>query len=200
MPAIGDKGNPATPLLVQADNQNCQVVFTNIVIKLIKMTQLAVIQWPEHYKPGKCPIHVRNELDMAASPEKVWAWLTRATLWPSWYVNSSNVMILERPGADLKEGTRFRWKTFGVTIVSTVLEYDPNERIAWQAKAFGIDVYHAWLLQPSAKGCRVLTEETQHGWLAILGKLVMPNRMVKFHQLWLEALESKARTGLPPAA
>ncbi len=163
------------------------------------MTQLPEVQWPDHYAPRNCPIHVRNELDMAASPENVWAWLTRVTLWPTWYINSANIKILEGSGPDLKAATRFRWKTFGVTITSTVREYVPYERIAWDGHALGIDVYHAWVLVKSTRGCHVLTEETQHGWIARLGKLVMPNRMYKFHQLWLEALEKKAQAGLPPA-
>jgi len=162
------------------------------------MSQLPEIRWPNHYEPSRCPVHVRNELDMAAPRDRVWAWLTRPTLWPTWYVNSANVEILEGPGPDLKEGTRFRWKTFGITIKSTVLECVPDERIGWEARAFGIDVYHAWVLLESAEGCHVLTEETQHGWLARLGKLFMPNRMHKYHQLWLVALEGKARTGFPP--
>lgn len=163
------------------------------------MTKHLEVQWPDYYNPHNCPIHVRNELDMAASPEHVWAWLTRAPLWPTWYINSANVEIIKGPTPDLTAGTRFRWKTFGVTIISTVLEFVPQERIAWKAEAFGLDVYHAWVLQPSDKGCLVLTEETQHGWLARLGKLLMPNRMYKFHQVWLEALEKQASGGLPPA-
>jgi uncharacterized protein YndB with AHSA1/START domain len=164
------------------------------------MANFPEVQWPSHYEPGNCPVHVRNELAMAASKDRVWAWLTRASLWPTWYVNSANVQFLEGAGPDLAKGTRFRWKTFGVTITSTVLEHVPEERIAWDARAFGIDAYHAWVLQPSDQGCLVLTEETQHGWLARLGKLLMPNRMHKFHQLWLETLENKGRAGLPPAA
>jgi uncharacterized protein YndB with AHSA1/START domain len=156
------------------------------------------VQWPSHYEPSNCPVHVRNKLTMAASQERVWAWLTRATLWPTWYVNSTNVQILEGPAPDLRKGTRFRWKTFGVTLTSTVLEYIPEERIAWDAHASGIDAYHAWVLQPSDRGCCVLTEETQHGWLAILGKLLMPKRTYRFHQLWLEGLERKASVSLPP--
>ncbi len=159
------------------------------------MTQTFEISWPDHYQPQNCAVHVRNELDMAAAPEHVWTWLIRATLWPTWYVNSANVEILDGYGPDLREGTRFRWKTFDVTIISCVREFVPNERIAWDAQAFGIDVYHAWVLQPSARGCRVLTEETQHGWLARLSKLLMPNRMYNYHQLWLEGLASKADTG-----
>jgi len=158
------------------------------------------IQWPDHYRPDNCPVHVHNHLDMAASPENVWAWLTCASLWPSWYVNSANVNILEGTEPYLEKGTRFRWKTFGITINSTVVEYVPNECIAWTAHTFGLDVYHVWVLRPSSRGCSVVTEETQHGWLARLANLLMPNRMSQFHQLWLEGLAKKATEGLPPTA
>ena len=164
------------------------------------MTQPLEVQWPDHYEPQKCPVHVRNELEISAAQDHVWYWLVRATQWPAWYVNASNVQILQGSEPELTKGTKFRWKTFGVTITSTVLEYVPNERIAWDAHGFGVDAYHAWVLRSTPKGCHVLTEETQHGWLARLGNLLMPNRMYRFHQLWLDGLESKARAGLPPAA
>ena len=161
----------------------------------------AEILWPDHFAPPNCPIHVRNELAMSSSPEHVWAWLVAATLWPTWYVNASRVRILQGNGSNLALGTRFRWKTFGVTITSTVREFVPHERIAWDAHALGLEVYHAWLMQPTAEGgCRVLTEETQHGWLARLGKLLMPNRMYKYHQIWLESLARQSAAGLPPGA
>ena len=163
------------------------------------MKQSLEIRWPDHYEPRSCPIHVRNELDMEAAQDAAWAWLTRASLWPTWYANSANVRI-EHGGTDLKLGARFDWKTFGVSIHSTVIEFVPNERIGWDAHGLGVDAYHAWVLQPIAGGCRVVTEETQHGWAARLGMLLMPNRMSKFHQIWLEGLETKARSGLPPAA
>jgi uncharacterized protein YndB with AHSA1/START domain len=156
------------------------------------------IDWPDRYHPRNCPVHVHNELDMAAPPDRVWAWLTHATLWPSWYGNSANVSFLDESGPQLQQGTRFRWKTFGVTVTSTVLEYVPGERLAWDAHGLGVDAFHAWVLQPSDRGCRVLTEETQHGWLARLGGLFVPGRMHKHHQLWLEGLENKARSGPPP--
>ena len=164
------------------------------------MTEKSKVHWPERYKPENCPVHIRNELDMAAAPEYVWAWLIRATLWPAWYSNSANVKIIHGPGPDLTEGTRFRWKTFGVTITSTVHEFVPGQRIAWDAHAPGLDVYHAWVLRPSSKGCHVLTEETQHGFIARMGGFFMPNRMYKFHQLWLEGLERQAGNELPPEA
>lgn len=108
--------------------------------------------------------------------------------------------ILEGTGPDLAKGTKFRWKTFGATITSTVYEYVPHERLAWDAHGFGIDTYHAWVLQPTPQGVYVRTDEVQHGWVARIAAKLTPNRMHKYHQIWLEALEQKAREGLPPEA
>ncbi len=162
------------------------------------MEQLDGINWPDHYAPANCPIHVRNELGMDVPADRVWAWLIRAPLWPSWYPNSDNVELAGGSTTDLAAGLRFCWKTFGVTIDSTVEEFVPGDRIAWSSKAVGIDVYHAWLIHETAEGCHVLTEETQHGWLARLSNFLTPKRMVRFHQIWLEGLHRQARSGLPP--
>ncbi len=139
------------------------------------------IRWPSEYEPLRSPIHVRNELAMPVPPERVWGWLVRAHLWPSWYENSKNVRFLEGVAPDLAAGTRFRWTTFGVTIESRVLEFEPYERLAWDAHAAGVHAYHAWLISKTPGGCHVVTEETQRGWMARLGKLLMPTRMYRFH-------------------
>ena len=82
-------------------------------------------------------------------------------------------------------------------MTSNVVEYVHQERIAWNAKTVGIWVYHAWLIEKTETGCRVTTEETQYGWLCKLSKLIFPNNMYKFHQIWLENMQEKARVGLP---
>ena len=157
------------------------------------------VRWPPHYSPITAPVHVRNALDMEASADAVWAWLVRAQLWPEWYPNASDVNFLSGTPPDLRAGTRFKWKTFGVRLESTVLEFVPGERIAWDARGCGVDAYHAWVVSPIARGSHVLTEETQHGWVARLGNLMMPQRMHKYHQLWLERLADRARRGMPAA-
>ncbi|MFN8583311.1 MAG: SRPBCC domain-containing protein [Gemmatimonadaceae bacterium] len=156
------------------------------------------VRWPERYRPERCPVHVKNEMDIAAPVERVWAWLVRAPLWPRWYPNSARVNLLSGVGPDLREGTRFRWWTFGVPILSEVHELVPMERLAWDAHCPGVDAYHAWVLSPTSTGCHVLTEETQHGWLATLSHAVLPRRMYRGHQLWLATLGQQARAGEPP--
>ena len=155
------------------------------------------VRWPEQFHPSSAGVYVRNEIDIPAPPETVWAWLVRAEQWPAWYPNSRNVHILEGPRPDLAAGTRFRWWTFGVTITSTVEEFEPPARLAWNAVAPGIRAYHAWLIEKTPVGTRVLTEETQNGFLAKLGSVLMPNRMHHHHQIWLEQLRIKATGGMP---
>lgn len=156
------------------------------------------IRWPADFAPARCPIHVRNELAVPVPIDRVWAWLIRAALWPSWYKNSKNICFLNGPPPDLAPGTRFRWWTFDVTIVSTVREFVPGERISWDGHAFGVHVYHAWLIRPTPDGCHIVTEETQRGFLARLSAIVRPNRMSCLHQHWLERLRDCAASGMPP--
>lgn len=151
------------------------------------------INWPHEFHPDNCSVHVSNELEMQASSEAVWNALTHALDWPDWYPNSANVKLLNSSGNTLEMGTQFRWKTFGFTIDCTVEEFHPFERIAWSSHSLGMSVYHAWLITPLANGCHVLTEETQNGLLPKLGDLLMPNRMYKFHQIWLEEMNKIAQ-------
>ena len=156
------------------------------------------IVWPSRYEPASCPVHVRNQLSILSPPESVWAWIIRAQLWPTWYPNSANIRFLNGQPPDLALGTRFRWKTFGVTLLSRVLELVPYERLAWEAHANGLDAYHVWLVQKTDLGCDVITEETERGWLARIGKALRPKRLEQQHQIWLEGLRAKATVGLPP--
>jgi len=155
-----------------------------------------MIHWPERYRPEKTAVHVHNELDMPVPPQAVWSWLVRADLWPSWYPNSKDVAV--EGGRELQAGSVFHWKTFGVTLDSRVEEFVPNERLGWSAKATGIDAYHTWLIEKTSDGSHVITEENQNGWIARLNGAMRPKHMARFHQLWLEKLLEKARSGPPP--
>ena len=157
-----------------------------------------LIRWPEKYSPERTSVHVSNQLEMSVHPEVVWAWLIRAELWPTWYANSKQVVI-DGGGPDLGLRSRFRWTTFGVRLDSKVEEFLPFERLAWSARAMGIDAYHAWLIEKRPSECLVLTEEAQNGWLARLSDALRPLNMSKQHQNWLESLKRKSSEGPPPA-
>lgn len=156
-----------------------------------------MIRWPEKYAPERTAVHVHNELEMDVPQERVWAWLIRADIWPTWFSRASEVRI-QGGEKGLQAGSVFQWRTSGVNIQSKVEEFVPGERLSWSAHAMGIDAYHAWLVERTPSGCRVVTEENQNGWLARLSHAIRPNSMSRLHQAWLEGLLETAKAGLPP--
>jgi len=129
---------------------------------------------------------------MPLPPEKVWPWLVRASQWAECCPGISWVRI-EGGGTDLEPGAKFRWRISAATLDSEVKEFAEPERLAWSARATGIDAYHAWLIERRPDGCRVLTEETQNGWVARLNNLLRPNSVGEIHDAWLRGLLAKAR-------
>ena len=158
----------------------------------------SVIRWPEAHRPEDSSFLAVNELQIAAEPDRVWAWLTRPDLWPSYYGNARLVKHLEGAWPEVKPGSRFRWFTFGVFVQSEIVEYSPFERIAWSAKELGASGHHGWVLSARDGGTFVRTEETQKGGMVALAKPVMKPLMVRFHQRWLEGLARVAAEGPPP--
>jgi uncharacterized protein YndB with AHSA1/START domain len=157
-----------------------------------------VTKWPEKYSPDRTAVHAHNEIEAPVSPERVWSWLVRADLWPTWYSNAKNVVI-EGGSHELGYDTVFRWTTFGVRLRSRVEEFNPPERLGWSARGLGVDVYHAWLIEARPGGCRIVTEENQNGFAARISSLLRPGNMEKYHQVWLANLVAKAERGSPPA-
>jgi uncharacterized protein YndB with AHSA1/START domain len=157
----------------------------------------SVVRWPAGTAPEGAPIHTWNALDIAAPPERVWPWLVRPLTWPTYYDNASHVRFLDG-GPELTLRTRFRWKTFGVTVETIVTELVPNERLAWSGKTIGGAGQHGWVIEPTPGGCRVVTEETQRGIVPSLGRWFLRRGLLTQHQRWLEGLARMARTS-PPA-
>jgi len=156
-----------------------------------------MIEWPEEYSPERTAVHVHNELEMPVPPERVWAWLVRADIWPTWFQKVQNVAV-RGGGRELQQGSVFSWRTSGVSLESKVEEFVPCERLSWSARGMGIDAFHVWLIEKTPTGCHVVTDENQKGWLARLSSVTRPNNMSRFHQAWLQGLLEKAKAGLPP--
>ncbi len=161
------------------------------------MTEPSVTRWPADSRPEGAPVYTWNAIDVAAPPAPVWAWLVRAPRWPEYYDNASNVRFVAGGGPDLTLGSRFTWTTFNVTVDTTVTECVAPERLAWRAKTFGGGGYHGWVIQPTASGCRVITEETQRGLVPSLGRWFLRRGLLTQHQRWLEGLARVAPGGMP---
>src|ERR1700758_5508156 len=77
------------------------------------------IHWPTGFEPEKADLFAHNDLIINASCDRVWTHLSEGSRWPTWYPNSKDVEI---QGGDtvLRDGTVFRWTTFGLAIESKV--------------------------------------------------------------------------------
>lgn len=160
----------------------------------------AGMHWPELYKPETAPLYARNELEIPAPPATVWAWLTRADQWSSLYENAQDVEFVVWPGPSLQAGSVFRWSTFGFRLTSTVHDFEVNRRLAWVARADGVDAYHTWFLEPlPGGGTLLITDETQISTLGIWATDGFTKGLQEQHDLWLQGLSQRAQTGLPGA-
>lgn len=148
------------------------------------------IHWPAGFEPARADLFAHNELVVNASCERVWSHIVDASKWPGWYPNSKDVQI---QGGDtvLRDGTVFRWTTFGLAIESRVREYVPNQRLGWYGYAPGSQpsFYHAWYLEPRGAMCRVVMDEAGIGKDAAGLRRGDETLMHRGHDLWLATLK-----------
>lgn len=151
-------------------------------------------RWPDEARPEVSPVYSRRAVEVAAPGATVFAWLTHAQRWPEWYSQCGGVRILAGPGPVLGLGSHFRWSVLGVSVVTTVEEHDSPHRLAWSGTGLGAAAYHSWDVEPTATGCRVITEETQRGALPSLLRVVLRPLLSFTQERWLADLAKVAST------
>jgi uncharacterized protein YndB with AHSA1/START domain len=151
-----------------------------------------VIDWPEVYNPEEAKFFVHNELEIQASPAVVWDILINAEAWSEWYEGASEVRVKNGSNGILGPHSVIHWKTMGMKFESEVQEFVPYERLSWESKKKSIKGYHAWLIIPTESGCKVITDESQHGWLTFFEKTFQRNKLQRLHDIWLAELRKKA--------
>lgn len=157
---------------------------------------MSVVRFPDDCVPKGAPVHTFNELESSATPEAVWRWLVRADRWPEIYRNCKDVVI-DGGARELTHGTSFHWTTFGVRVHTVIEDLEVGRRLAWRGRGTGGTGYHGWVIEPTATGCRIVTEETQRGWLPWLARWYVRGALLKQHQRWLEGLSQAALTAPP---
>lgn len=151
-----------------------------------------LIHWPPQFDPAQSRFYVHNWIDISAPPERVWQLLIQATQWPAWYDGIMDIRFKESNTEVLTLGTKVFWRSMGQNLNNTVVEYVPNERLAWQFNESAIQGHHAWLIIPTETGCTVITDESQNGRLAGLQKIFLPKKLMKQHDKWLRLLKQQA--------
>lgn len=150
------------------------------------------INWPTNYEPSKSKFYVHNEIEISAKPEVVWALLIDALKWEGWYIGAKKVSFLNPNHQILNKDAIFQWQTMGLKFNSTIKEFEPNRLLAWESRKKSIQGYHVWLIIPTEKGCKVITDESQNGWLTFFEKTFQGKKLKRLHDVWLAELKKKS--------
>jgi uncharacterized membrane protein len=150
------------------------------------------IVWPAHNSPALSGVFAQNIIEIAATPDKVWALLIDCVKWPQWYKHCTDVSIL-RGGPLLGVGSKFRFKTLNLYFEPEITTFKPTQMLVWLAKGpLGGSGAHAWYIETTPGGCRVITEEAQRGILSVLLGWHTRGVLLTSHQEWLRSLEELA--------
>ena len=115
------------------------------------------VAFPDGDRPDHSRIHTRNELLIRAPVDVIWRRLIRAAAWHTFYDNCKDLHFEpSSAGPDLGAGTTFVWRTFGIRVRTTVVEWDPPHRFAWKGKSWAGRGYHGWVLERAGSSTRVL--------------------------------------------
>lgn len=154
--------------------------------------QQETVIWPEAYDPKNSEFFVHNYIDIEAEPDKVWQILIDARAWKDFYNGASEVTFKNSNTERLEPGTVFVWETMGFDFQSTIVEFEPYERLAWESYRKNMTGLHAWLIIPTDFGCRLITDESQNGSLAKAEKIFQPNKLTRLHDEWLKGIKARA--------
>jgi uncharacterized protein YndB with AHSA1/START domain len=128
------------------------------------------------------------QVEIAASPERVWQLLSNIDQWPNWNALVQRA-VLRGP---LQPGSVFKWKSKGLTVMSTLQQVTPNQRLTWTGQAFGTRAIHTWEIEQTDHGVLLRTAESFDGWLPQLMPKTMQRTLDQTLPSWLEAIKSEA--------
>jgi uncharacterized protein YndB with AHSA1/START domain len=105
------------------------------------------------------PATASGEVQIAASPETVWAVLSDLPNWPTWNADVRSMSLL----GPLQPGTEFRWKSGSASLRSELQVVDPPREIAWTGTTIGIRAVHVFRFRPQDGGTLARSEESFSG-------------------------------------
>jgi uncharacterized protein YndB with AHSA1/START domain len=127
------------------------------------------------------------QIQIAATPERVWDLLANIDQWPKWNVLVQTAVL----SGPLHPGSVFKWTSKGLTIISTLQEVAPNQRLTWTGKAFGTRAIHTWEIAGTDQGVVLRTTESFDGWLPRLMPKTMQRTLDETLPSWLKAIKSE---------
>ena len=141
------------------------------------------------------PIVVENEVVITASAQRVWDLLADVERWPSWWRACRWVRVESRDRSGRAKS--FRWRAHPVELHSRVTASDRGHLFAFDADGLGVHAERTFTLQalPDGRRIKVVSYETQVGWLAWLGRLILAPRLHAVNDACFADLARAAEVG-----
>ena len=133
------------------------------------------------------PVKFSKSIQINSSAKKVWAVLTDINNWDKWQPEISKPKLND----ELKEQSKFVWKTGGIKIHSTLHTVKPYEALGWTGHTFGLFAIHNWQIMEKDGITMVIVNESMEGLLAGLFKKSFNKNLDTGMQHWLEALKKE---------
>ena len=105
------------------------------------------------------PVIARHSTTIDAPLNVIWRLHTDVNGWPAWQ-QAIDEARLDGPFA---AGATFSWRTYNLSISSTVYQVEPERHTLWGGPSEGITGIHSWTFTPMPEGVRVETEESWSG-------------------------------------
>jgi uncharacterized protein YndB with AHSA1/START domain len=133
------------------------------------------------------PVTAEVQIQIAATPAKVWSLLIDAPSWPKWQSQIDSVGAT----GPLTNGSRFWWRTGSTNIHSQVQLFEPERRLSWTGTAFTAKAIHVWKLDSEPDNQTLVTvSESMDG---LLMAQFFPSKKLKESDAeWLRALKLAA--------
>lgn len=128
------------------------------------------------------------QIEIAMPADRVWELLSGVDRWPTWNPLVQQAVL----SGPFQPGSVFKWKSKGLTVISTLQEVTPNRRLTWTGKAFGTLAIHTWEIVATESGVELRTAESFDGWLPQLMPKTMQRTLDETLPAWLKAIKSEA--------
>ena len=137
---------------------------------------------------GVSAVYSQAQIEIAAPADQVWELLSGVARWPTWNPLVQRAVL----SGPFQPGSVFKWKSKGLTVISTLQEITANRRLTWTGKAFGTRAIHTWEIVATDHGVELRTAESFDGWLPKLMPKAMQRTLDETLPAWLKAIKSEA--------
>jgi len=134
-----------------------------------------------------------------APADKLWKLLQDIPSWPRWFPTLKAAGMIS--GQPLAKGSVFYFKLGlvgpAMNMKVTIMESEPNQRVAWAGGMLGVRGFHSFDLQAQGNKTRVISKEALTGPMVPFMKIMFnDDDLGKLHQDWNQALKDEAEKGI----